>query len=133
MLIGFAGQKPVPDRQQDETSDSIDMVLDFGKKDTTIPATAGEPPRHRYEIADSHLHLVDFLQQTEGIASVLKAMDRAGVKESMISGMPLVVMWTQDAPIRPTYYLDCDTPCYWYSATDVLVAQELLKIGRAHV
>ncbi|MFO0863500.1 MAG: amidohydrolase family protein [Gemmataceae bacterium] len=42
--------------------------------------------------------------------------------------MPLVVTWTQDAPIRPTYYLDSDTPCYWYSATDVFVAREFLKL-----
>jgi hypothetical protein len=91
-------------------------------------APAQEPACHRYAIADSHLHLVDFLQQTEGIQRALDAMDRAGVKESMISGMPLVVTWTQDAPIRPMYYLDSDTPCYWYSATDVLVAKEVLKL-----
>jgi len=108
----------------DQLADAADC-----KKPTAPPPSPVEPPEHRYEIADCHLHLVDFLQQTEGIHAAMQAMDRAGVKECKISGMPLVVTWTHDAPIRPTYYLDSDTPCYWYSATDVLVARELLKLS----
>ena len=52
------------------------------------PDTSALPVRHR--LSDCHLHLVDFLQRTEGARAVLAAMDRAGVDEAMISGMPLV-------------------------------------------
>ena len=87
------------------------------------PDTTALPVRHR--LSDCHLHLVDFLQRTEGVRAVLAAMDRAGVDEAMISGMPLVKEWAQTEKEQPQYYLDDDARCYWYSATDVFVAREV--------
>lgn len=80
-------------------------------------------------LTDCHVHLVDFLQHTEGIDAVLAAMDKAGVDEAMISGMPLVKQWSTNEPVQPKYYLEDDSRCYWYSATDVLVARELEKLS----
>ncbi|MFZ4403804.1 MAG: amidohydrolase family protein [Pseudobdellovibrionaceae bacterium] len=79
-------------------------------------------------VADAHVHLVDFLQQTEGIQSLIKAMDQAGVQEAMISGMPLVKKWEVYESRKPLYYLESDSKVYWYSATDPLVAKEVLKL-----
>lgn len=79
----------------------------------------------RYRLSDCHLHLVDFLQRTDGGKAVIAAMDRAGVDHAQITGMPLVKAWSAADKIRPDYYLDDDSPCYWYSATDVLVAREV--------
>ena len=112
-----------------ERSDMVEVIDDIRSDGASARETAAASLSTRYDIADCHVHLVDFLQQTDGLHTLMKALDRAGVKECMISGMPLVVTWTDDAPIRPTYYLDSDTSCYWYSATDVLVARELMKLS----
>ena len=85
----------------------------------------------RYRLSDSHLHLVDFLQRTDGIRAVLAAMDRAGVDETMISGMPLVKEWSDSEHKQPQYYLDDDARCYWYSATDALVARQVESLDAA--
>jgi Amidohydrolase len=78
-----------------------------------------------FPLADAHLHLVDFLQRTEGIRSVIAAMDRTGVTDTMISGMPLVKKWDSSDARQPQYYLEDDSKVYWYSATDVLVARAI--------
>ena len=89
-------------------------------------AQAVPPPKPiQYHTVDCHLHLVDFLQHTDGIKALLKAMDRSGVDEAMLCGMPLVKEWSLSEPTPPQYYLDDDSRCYWYSATDVLVAREI--------
>jgi len=87
------------------------------------PAPKAEPIR--YHLADCHLHYLDFLQHTDGIQAVLAAMNKAGVDESMISGMPLVKEWSPTEHLQPQYYLDDDARCYWYSATDIEVAREV--------
>jgi hypothetical protein len=89
---------------------------------------ASIPQPIRYRTADCHLHLVDFLQRTDGARAVIAAMDRSGVDHAVISGMPLVKQWSQDEPSQPQYYLEDDARCYWYSATDVLVAREVLSL-----
>ena len=40
-----------------------------------------------YRYSDAHLHYVDFFQETEGMPALLKAMDQAGIDQSMISGV----------------------------------------------
>ncbi|MDB5293550.1 MAG: hypothetical protein JWL69_4791, partial [Phycisphaerales bacterium] len=53
---------------------------------------------------------------------------RAGVEEAVVSGMPVVKEWPQEERLRPEYYLEDDSRCYWYSATDVLVAREVQSL-----
>lgn len=96
------------------------------------PAAAQtDSPALRYSIADVHLHLVDFLQRGEGIAAAVAALDEAGVSRATIQGMPLVKKWDAADPRRPLYYLENDSPAYWYSATDVLVAREVMSLPPA--
>ena len=90
-------------------------------------APVGEPIR--YHMSDCHLHYVDFLQHTDGMKMVLAAMDAAGVDDTMICGMPLVKEWALSEHEQPQYYLDDDARCYWYSATDVLVARAIEKLA----
>lgn len=93
---------------------------------TSVPAQTNTPVKPiKYRTADCHLHLVDFLQRTEGVKALLKAMDSAGVEEAMLCGMPLIKKWSVSEALQPQYYLDDDSRCYWYSATDVLVARQL--------
>lgn len=90
--------------------------------------TPNGPSEIRYRLADCHVHLVDFLQRGDGIEAVLRAMDRCGVDHAAVSGMPLVKKWDASAPRRPLYYLEDDARTYWYSATDVHVAREVLSL-----
>ncbi|HEV8319082.1 MAG TPA: amidohydrolase family protein [Vicinamibacterales bacterium] len=84
--------------------------------------------RPKYDIVDGHFHLLNFVQETDGIEAFLKAMDDTGVSESVITGMPLVKKWEQWEAERPTYYLEDDSRAYWYSATDFMLAQMLMKL-----
>ena len=82
-----------------------------------------------YRYTDAHLHYVDFFQETEGMPALLKAMDEAGVDQSMISGIPVAKKWHEDEPKRPRYYAGDDASAYWYSATDVYVAAALQALN----
>jgi hypothetical protein len=95
------------------------------------PAGSSTPVPIRHPIADCHLHLVDFLQTGDDLPTLLKAMDGAGVDYAMVSGLPLVKKWDAGDVVRPKHYRDNDSACYWYSATDVLVARAVsaLPVG----
>lgn len=80
----------------------------------------------RYDIADSHLHYVDFLQKTDGFPELVRAQDMSGVSESVIFGLAMAKQWDEHAEKAPSYYLSNDSRCYYYSATDFLLAEELL-------
>jgi len=90
---------------------------------STPPTTL--PVGVRYRMSDCHLHLVDFLQHTDGINAAVAAMDKCGVEDAVVSGMPVVKEWAQNEHRRPEYYLSDDSRCYWYSATDVLVERQI--------
>jgi hypothetical protein len=91
-------------------------------------AAWGQPPK--YALVDGHLHFLNFVQETDGMAKFLKAMDETGVAESAVIGMPVVKQWDEGDAKRPTYYLDNDSRTYWYSATDFLVARAILDLPK---
>jgi len=80
----------------------------------------------KYEVLDSHLHYVDFLQTTDGFDSLIKEMDASGVKDAIIFGMQMAKQWDATMEEPPTYYLSNDSRCYYYPATDYLLAEDLL-------
>ncbi len=92
---------------------------------TLLAAASRAAEPIKYHLCDCHLHLADFLQHTDGAKAALAAMDAAGIDDTMVCGMPLVKEWSPSAQIQPQYYLDDDSRCYWYSATDVLVEREV--------
>lgn len=81
----------------------------------------------RYGIVDNHIHYLDFTQKTDGFTSLIQAMDKAGVEKAVVFGMPMVKMWTESDPVRPAYYMDTDSPVYYYSGTDFILANDLAK------
>lgn len=81
----------------------------------------------KYDIVDSHLHFFDFLQQSDGFPSLVKVMDISGVSKAIVFGMPIVKQWDSTMPKAPSYYLSNDSRCYYYSATDYILAEELLS------
>ena len=121
IVIGFGCQESQPAGPASPTGSAAAALAP--------PATA--PQAIRYRMADCHLHLVDFLQRTDGIQAALAAMDRCGVEEAVISGMPVVKEWPSGERLRPEYYLSDDSRCYWYSVTDVLVARQIQSLSPA--
>lgn len=79
-----------------------------------------------YPIIDSHLHYTDFLQKTDGFASLTAAMDSANVTQAIVFGMGISKQWDGVNGNKPSYYLSDDCRCYYYSATDYILAEELL-------
>jgi hypothetical protein len=93
---------------------------------TRDPAKAGSLARLRgskYRVIDAHLHVVNFVQETPGGEALIHAMDRANVGRAVIFGLPVAKMWDEHDRERPDYYLANDSRCYYYGATDILVAE----------
>ncbi|MEH6564525.1 MAG: amidohydrolase family protein [Halopseudomonas sp.] len=76
-----------------------------------------------YVYSDAHLHYVDFFQETEGMQALLQEMDANNVEHVMLSGIPVAKKWSENEPKRPRYYAGDDGSAYWFTATDVLVAE----------
>lgn len=86
-------------------------------------------PLYRY--SDAHLHYVNFFQETEGIAALLEAMDKAGVEHAMIAGLPIIKKWADTEPQKPKFVFADDANVYWYSLSDEIVARALLSLPKA--
>jgi hypothetical protein len=88
----------------------------------------GMTGRPEYDIVDSHLHFLDFTQDSDGFRALADAMDVCGVSEAVVFGMPMVKKWDFLMNERPLYYLSNDSRCYYYSGTDFILANELLSL-----
>src|SRR5205085_3544368 len=97
---------------------------------SVVVSTAVGAPPPKYQIADAHVHFLNFVQETAGMDAFFKALDDTGVSDSVVLGMPLVKKWDEGDARRPTYYLENDSRTYWYSATDFLVARAVLDLPK---
>jgi hypothetical protein len=97
-----------------------------------IPTWLGDDSLHgslarlrgsQYSIVDCHLHIVDFTQETPGPECLLHYMDRTNVAKSVLLGLPVMKLYGAHERAVPRYYLDNDSPCYYYSTTDQIVAE----------
>ena len=88
----------------------------------------GNAGAREYTYSDAHLHYVDFFQETAGMPKLLTAMKENSIEHVMISGIPVAKKWHEDEPKRPRYYAGDDADAYWYSATDVIVADAVQKL-----
>ena len=82
----------------------------------------------RLTINDAHCHYVDFVQNTDGIDTLLKRMDSADVENIVLFGLSVTKLWTDFDRERPIYYDDNDAPVYYYGFTDVIVAEAIKKL-----
>jgi hypothetical protein len=80
---------------------------------------------------DMHVHLVTFLQTTEGLKILLKAMELGNITKSVVCGLSVKKKWEQTEPHPPSYYLDDDSRCYYWPSTDEIVAYEFMKLTPA--
>lgn len=131
-LLGVSGFIATAAFAQPNPATPVEGTVILPVAPETPPAPAvSKPLPIKYRTSDCHLHLVDFLQKGDGAKAAIEAMDRAGVDHAMISGMPLVKQWSEQEPVQPGYYLEDDARCYWYSATDVLVARDVQSLPEA--
>ena len=80
----------------------------------------------KYTIIDSHLHYVDFLQETDGFEKLVQKMDETNVPYAVIFGMGMAKQWDEHAPSAPIYYLSNDSRCYYFTGTDYIMMQDYL-------
>lgn len=71
---------------------------------------------------DAHCHFVDFLQNTNQFEELIPEMIQANISKTVIFGMPVIKKWASHEPLEPTYYLSDNAKCYYYSATDEILA-----------
>ena len=90
---------------------------------SAVSADAAATGNGGYPIIDSHLHYLDFLQETDGFDALVKKMDETDVPYAVLLGMPMAKEWDEDAPQAPTYYLSDDASCYFFSATDYILME----------
>jgi|WetSurMetagenome_2_1015567.scaffolds.fasta_scaffold33765_4 predicted TIM-barrel fold metal-dependent hydrolase len=82
-------------------------------------------------VIDAHLHFVDFIQESDGMAKLLAAMDAGRVSKAVLFGLPVKKKWDAFEKIAPHYYLDDNSRCYYFAGTDEIVAEALLKLPPA--
>lgn len=80
---------------------------------------------------DAQLHYVNFVQESDGMDALFKAMDEAKVHDVAIMGLGVIKKWEQSAPKAPRYYMGDEAPVYYYSATDPLLAEDILELPEA--
>ena len=75
------------------------------------------------EVNDSHFHLTNYVQEGTDIHKFLEIM---GTKVGHVAlfGIPLQQQWSyrNSGDRAPTYYLQSDSPLYYYSFTDAFIA-----------
>ncbi len=116
------------DTEGDVAVDSISSATNYSIAYGTDKEIEIEIPEEeiRYDIVDNHLHFTDFLEESDGFPALVRAMDACGVSKAVIFGMPIAKQWDETMANPPAYYLSNDSRCYYYSATDYIVAEELL-------
>lgn len=88
---------------------------------------AGTPLFH-----DAHFHLTNYVQEGTEVRDFLKIMgDKVG--RSTLFGIPLQQTWAygNTGDFAPTYYLQTDSPLYYYSFTDASIAMAYRSLPAA--
>ncbi|PZN29240.1 MAG: amidohydrolase, partial [Proteobacteria bacterium] len=87
------------------------------------------PPESDYVLNDSHFHLTNYIQEGTDIRDFLAIMgDRVG--RVAIFGIPLQQTWSwrNSGDFAPSYYLQSDSPLYYYSFIDAHIAMAYLSL-----
>lgn len=85
----------------------------------------GAPQQSSYELNDSHFHLTNYVQEGIDVHKLLQLMGNK-VGRVALFGIPLQQQWSyrNDGNRQPTYYLESDSPLYYYSFTDAYIAMQ---------
>jgi hypothetical protein len=92
-------------------------------------SAAGAGP---FVVNDGHFHLTNYVQEGIDIRKFLGLMgDQVG--RAALFGIPLQQSWSHrvSGDNAPTYYLQADTPLYYYSFTDAYIAMAYRSLAPA--
>lgn len=122
--------------QSTTPAQSTDITESTATQETTAELTTKVPSENSfvrgayYKLIDSHLHYLDYLQETEGFEALIKEMDKNNVTHAIVFGMPIIKQWDEHAPNEPSGYLSNDSRTYYFSATDYLMMQDYLSLSQ---
>ena len=87
----------------------------------TLCALAAQAQEYLYN--DSHFHLTNYVQEGTDAKDYVAMMGNV-VKRSTLFGIPLQQMWQYEntGDFAPYYYLQTDSPLYYYSFGDAFIA-----------
>src|SRR3954454_3887310 len=97
----------------------------------SVKCIAQQTAQKGYLFNDSHFHLTNYIQEGLDIHDFLKIMgDKAG--RVALFGIPLQQQWSfrVDGDRAPSYYLQTDTPLYYYSFTDAYIAMAYKSLSK---
>ena len=94
---------------------------------TGLSGRAGEKP----PVFDCEIHFLDFNQSGDGMKALFQALDSSSITSACLMGVPLQKIWSEHAPRRPLAYESDDSRLYYYSATDVILAREVMALPPA--
>ena len=107
------------------------------KAPTSLGSTAQAQPAagvapQTYAFNDCHVHLTNYIQEGIDARTFLSVMGRR-VKRAALFGIPLQQLWSHrvSGDYGPTYYLNADTPLYYYSFTDAYIAMAYRSLSKA--
>src|SRR5216683_7497957 len=82
-------------------------------------------------VNDSHFHLTNYIQEGADIHEFLKIMGNK-VGRVALFGIPLQQQWSYEnsGDLAPTYYLQTDSPLYYYSFTDAYIAMAYRSLSK---
>jgi predicted TIM-barrel fold metal-dependent hydrolase len=87
--------------------------------------TSGCSAAYQGRINDAEVHLVDYFQRSDGAAALISTMDEQNIDHAYVMGLPVMKKWDASAPKAPRFVYGDDTPVYYYSFTDELIAREV--------
>jgi hypothetical protein len=106
------------------------LIVCFVLLSAALPSFGqGAKPSQAYAVHDSHFHLTNYVQEGTDIREFLKIMgDKVG--RVALFGIPLQQTWSygNTGDYAPTYYLQTDSPLYYYSFTDAYIAMTYLSL-----
>lgn len=82
-------------------------------------------------VNDSHFHLTNYIQEGTDIHDFLRIMGNK-VGRVALFGIPLQQQWSYEnsGESAPTYYLQTDSPLYYYSFTDAYIAMAYRSLSK---
>src|SRR5437773_2708250 len=94
-------------------------------------ATAQPSPSEQPELNDVHFHLTNYIQHGTEIHDFLRIMGNK-VGRVALFGIPLQQEWSHQnsGDFAPTYYLQTDSPLYYYSFTDAYIAMTYRSLSK---
>jgi hypothetical protein len=97
------------------------MLKGFAAAITILFALPAQAQEYLYN--DSHFHLTNYVQEGTDVKDYVAMMGNV-VKRSTLFGIPLQQMWQHGntGDFAPSYYLQTDSPLYYYSFGDAFIA-----------